>query len=958
MTSRPPARVEANRMLNVLRFRGGAGSGMQHMSWPGYHVISVPSHLMEGSAIQKAILNHLSAYLTRMYNHYAAEDLPAVPEFEFGAANTIDYAKDIDKLFPKGSMAKAQREAWGDDVVNTLTHAKTKKGEAMTAADYRFISRNAQGGDPVIWSRTGFGIWGALRGLKFAYANLLEIGLKIQQLTHVRLKVDDIPHLIFRPPNGQPLPMHTDGMEIEKYMQKTMALRSLKKWETEVGVQMLAHITGGRGRAGGGTEVYHPMSVQRYFIMLLMAMVPHKKVSKINFSDLRNKHDYDWEQERKYLEKEKGEARRLNPYHNQMKNIIWPLISRIERKLSLDDPEYTKEDRTFLREVERLSGLQDYPNYYQRIWEHDKDTDGNDVLPVGELKPRNMADVAANAGLSQIRTGAYVFVWGKGLPHRVSKNAKSRLTVVLPFSTTLTPGEDAVARRKRIYDRVTLLASLKHWSDKRLQPNPTDTDKQNYENALRSLLTFDQFDRWHDGGCHRTVLAGCKTRVGNGGDLHNKTKRKEWQAFDAGWHKTAINSPELRMLVPSGTRTSIIKENRERSKLLGSFLPLYLTKENAKQFHGLDDALDRAHPLGPERGGTAEDGESDTEVQSEHEDGESDTEVQSEHEDGETGRTVMDIEEVKNMLHVNRKAIRKTLKLPLDGTRYYLNIRPEADLRNLLQKFLSAQAARAVRRKATRTARRKTARATRLIVNRLKAAQEKRLQEARLWRLLVETGAIEYVRTPMYRGIGMHPKHVSRGSIGHWWFSKPNFYYAERYEGNRFGTAVVGTPKKPLVFLRFQRIFDCGPIDHVDHDDGRTSRLRISDPTLRDAFVAFSHMPFLAEVRKLEMLADDNYAGDEFEIHKGKLRLNGTTIDGLSFLCDGDPQWIGGRVGEYWLLHPTDSMAIRKKRFETAPGHKTMDNDARVREDDDPFDTDVEYKEEKWYDDEETEDDE
>jgi len=212
-------------------------------------------------------------------------------------------------------------------------------------------------------------------------------------------------------------------------------------------------------------------------------------------------------------------------------------------------------------------------------------------------------------------------------------------------------------------------------------------------------------------------------------------------------------------------------------------------------------------------------------------------------------------------------------------------------------------------------------------------------QEARLWRLLVEKGAIEYVDTPMFRGISIHPKHVSRATIGHWW--NPNMdgcpNYASRF-GDGDGTCVVGTSDRRLVFLRFKQVFECGPVGYAEHDDGTWARWAISNPTLRREFRAFRHMPFLKEVRRLEMFADDNVASDAFRVHGGSLQLNGITLDGLSSLCDGDPIFVGDRNNEYWILNPRESFTvIRKKRF-----REELVN-PNIMMSDDEYETDEDY---------------
>ena len=96
---------------------------------------------------------------------------------------------------------------------------------------------------------------------------------------------------------------------------------------------------------------------------------------------------------------------------------------------------------------------------------------------------------------------------------------------------------------------------------------------------------------------------------------------------------------------------------------------------------------------------------------------------------------------------------------------------------------------------------------------------------------------------------------------------------------------------------------------------------RISDPKLKEEFREFGDAPFLKELRRLMMFADDNLACDEFVIHKSKgLKLDKTRFAGLSKLCDGDPYSVGNRNDEYWLIDPVQSFEV----IETEPYKSTQ----------------------------------
>ena len=181
-----------------------------------------------------------------------------------------------------------------------------------------------------------------------------------------------------------------------------------------------------------------------------------------------------------------------------------------------------------------------------------------------------------------------------------------------------------------------------------------------------------------------------------------------------------------------------------------------------------------------------------------------------------------------------------------------------------------------------------------------------------LFEALINANAIEIVTDPMYRGVGMSKlEYKNGGHPGHWWALKKKVAenYAPTFDPVQPGTIFVGNVKRPLLFVKFKNVFNCGNVEwDVEHDDKRVSTKRISNPTLKQEFEEFANSPFLKELRRLMMLADDNIASDDFFIHKSSgLKLDKKAFAGISFMCDGDPDTVGDRSDEYWLIDPVQS---------------------------------------------------
>ena len=158
-----------------------------------------------------------------------------------------------------------------------------------------------------------------------------------------------------------------------------------------------------------------------------------------------------------------------------------------------------------------------------------------------------------------------------------------------------------------------------------------------------------------------------------------------------------------------------------------------------------------------------------------------------------------------------------------------------------------------------------------------------------------------------------------------------NENYADR-KGQGYGTCVVGRPKRMMSFtfakdgsvrsttkaelliVRFQQVFDCGKDAKRVSYTGAATKYPISQPVLRELYRPYGDLPFLKELQRLEMLADDNLMTDSFRMHTGRLTLHGHRIDGIGDVCSGmDPTL--RTDDEYWILNPAQSMVLTKKRY-------------------------------------------
>lgn len=187
--------------------------------------------------------------------------------------------------------------------------------------------------------------------------------------------------------------------------------------------------------------------------------------------------------------------------------------------------------------------------------------------------------------------------------------------------------------------------------------------------------------------------------------------------------------------------------------------------------------------------------------------------------------------------------------------------------------------------------------------------------EKDLWNLLHDEGAIKIIDSDnlMYRGISEHPKRVSRKRMGHWWLADFDDNYAHR-DGGKLSTMIIGKPKHDLIFIHFNKVFTCTPPIYRTAFDGSETKHLISHSFPKKAFEKYKKLHFMQELQRLYMLADDNVASDEFEIHTGELMIDGRRIEGITGFCDGNG-WVGDRVDEYWMLTPEKSIKPIKKRY-------------------------------------------
>ena len=133
------------------------------------------------------------------------------------------------------------------------------------------------------WSRAGFGL--------FAHLNpgfALEIAMKVQErMAAARVTIDGPPHVIFKPPGGEALKPHVDGLSPRKLHQEltthvTDGDGTTTSWAAKHGLQCLAHIAGGRSETDGATYTIGPMNPRR--LLICMTAILDGKLSSM-FAD-------------------------------------------------------------------------------------------------------------------------------------------------------------------------------------------------------------------------------------------------------------------------------------------------------------------------------------------------------------------------------------------------------------------------------------------------------------------------------------------------------------------------------------------------------------------------------------------------------------------------------------------------------------------------------------------------
>ena len=130
------------------------------------------------------------------------------------------------------------------------------------------------------WTQRGFGFWTAIWS-KTSLDVILE-AQTVLKLDGFDTDVAGIPHIIAKPPNGDPLPGHHDQIPTRQLYLELQGFqgRTNREWADEKGVQGLAHLQG--GRQDGYTCTVSPMNCDIYLTCLeLLIRLPPSKVATL-----------------------------------------------------------------------------------------------------------------------------------------------------------------------------------------------------------------------------------------------------------------------------------------------------------------------------------------------------------------------------------------------------------------------------------------------------------------------------------------------------------------------------------------------------------------------------------------------------------------------------------------------------------------------------------------------------
>ena len=123
------------------------------------------------------------------------------------------------------------------------------------------------------WNLLGFGFWAHIvpaQGIRSQLAlqtELTELG--------VDAKLTNLPHLVYKPNNGEALRTHTDGPRLSEILEKLEAMKrasgswpSNADWCREMGLQALVHYEGGDSASEGATFGFGPMTTHKLHVCI------------------------------------------------------------------------------------------------------------------------------------------------------------------------------------------------------------------------------------------------------------------------------------------------------------------------------------------------------------------------------------------------------------------------------------------------------------------------------------------------------------------------------------------------------------------------------------------------------------------------------------------------------------------------------------------------------------------
>lgn len=189
--------------------------------------------------------------------------------------------KGLEKLF-----VPEQRKAAIELLVKTLTYIEEDEETPLGYYIDEILKVVKQGGTKMPmrgqhatsqvthWSLKGFGFWAHIvpsQGIR----SQLELQKKLESLG-IQARISGLPHLVYKPNQGDALPTHTDGPRFGEILQTIKKLQGEKggqwptntEWCREVGVQCLVHYEGGDSAKQGATYGFAPMNPQKLHVCI------------------------------------------------------------------------------------------------------------------------------------------------------------------------------------------------------------------------------------------------------------------------------------------------------------------------------------------------------------------------------------------------------------------------------------------------------------------------------------------------------------------------------------------------------------------------------------------------------------------------------------------------------------------------------------------------------------------